>query len=79
MAVYSVAGLLQRYWIRTALLLAGSGIRSRRSASIGIIGGADGPTAIFVTAPHWTACIFPAVLTAAGICGFLWLRKTNRT
>ena len=43
------------------------------AATIGIIGGADGPTAIFVTSPPWTAYILPAVLTAAGILGYIRL------
>lgn len=48
-------------------------------ASIGIIGGADGPTAVFVAGmpacnPAWTvpAALF---LLAAGIIGYLRLRK----
>lgn len=46
--------------------------------SIGIIGGADGPTAIFVTAPLWTRFLLPAVLTVLGIGGLLWLRRRRK-
>lgn len=50
----------------------------RESMSIGVIGGADGPTAIFVTSPGWTAYILPALLMVAGIWGFLRLRKCGK-
>lgn len=48
------------------------------AASIGIIGGADGPTAVFVTSPGWMHCIIPVLLLAIGILGFVWLRKRNK-
>lgn len=49
------------------------------AASVGIIGGADGPTAIFVTSPTGGPRVpwygFP-ILTIAGIVGLWWsLRK----
>lgn len=45
-----------------------------QAASIGIIGGADGPTAIFITTPGWVHWIVPLVFLFAGgrascICG----------
>ena len=48
------------------------------AASIGIIGGADGPAAIFVTAPMWVSYILPVVLMIVGIWGFLRLRKCKK-
>ena len=45
------------------------------AASVGVIGGADGPTAIFVTTPGWMHYINPVLLLIIGIGGFLWLRK----
>lgn len=39
------------------------------AASIGIIGGADGPTALFVTAPDWTRYLLPCLLIAVGVWG----------
>ena len=48
-----------------------------KALTIGIIGGADGPTAIFVTSPDWTKSVMAAILLAAGIFGFLWARKRN--
>ncbi len=48
------------------------------SASVGIIGGADGPTAIFVTGPalrpDWDL-ILMGILMLVGIFGYLRLRK----
>lgn len=48
------------------------------AATIGIIGGADGPTAIFVTRPAWTGYVLPVVCLLIGIVGFLKLRKTEK-
>lgn len=48
------------------------------AATIGIIGGADGPTAIFVTRPAWTGYVLPVVCLLSGIVGFLKLRKTEK-
>lgn len=50
------------------------------AASIGIIGGADGPTAIFVTGPvgfDWDVAIVAAVLIVS-ILGYLRLRKCKQ-
>lgn len=40
------------------------------AASVGIIGGADGPTAIFVTGPNWASYILPVIMLIVGILGF---------
>ena len=45
------------------------------SASIGVIGGADGPTAVFVTTPGWMHYITPVLLLMIGIWGLIRLRK----
>lgn len=50
------------------------------AASVGIIGGADGPTAIFVTSSvgiNWDAVIMVLVLMV-GIVGFLRLRRCRK-
>lgn len=50
---------------------------ANEAASIGIIGGADGPTAIFITTKHgfdWDILLV-AMLMVGGILGFLRLRK----
>ena len=44
------------------------------AATIGIIGGADGPTAIFVTTPTWTRPAWMAALLIVGVVGYLLLR-----
>lgn len=53
----------------------------RQSSSIGIIGSADGPTAIFVTATYsgfpWSYLFFGLVFLA-GITGYFLLRKCKR-
>lgn len=54
--------------------------KSYNAASVGVIGGADGPTAIFVTT---NATAFPTagiyvLLLLMGILGFIALRKVNR-
>ena len=59
------------YWIMRAQTIFSAG----EAASIGIIGGADGPTAIFVTTPLWMHYLFPLALMILGIWGFLRLRK----
>jgi len=53
------------------------GFSAGGAASIGIIGGADGPTAVFVTTPGWTGYIVPVLCLLIGICGFLWLHKSK--
>lgn len=60
--------------LTVTLLLAG-GLRASESASVGIIGGADGPTAIFVTAPAWIHTCLWGLLVIVGILGFLRLRR----
>ena len=62
------------YWILRAQLSFSSG----EAAAIGIIGGADGPTAIFVTAPLWAHYLVPLALMIVGILGFLRLRKCKK-
>ena len=50
----------------------------KEAASIGIIGGADGPTAIFVTSAYPGEHIVTAILMIAGIWGFLWLTRKGQ-
>ena len=53
--------------------------KANNAASIGIIGGADGPTAIFVTSKAHDAALPPeaiyVLLMVMGIIGFIALRK----
>ncbi len=48
------------------------------SVSVGIIGGADGPTAIFVTTPVYFRYIFPLLLLVVGLVGYFRLRKCSQ-
>ena len=50
------------------------------AASIGVIGGADGPTAIFLTTrvPEWYHYAVPVLLLVVGIWGFVRLRKCKQ-
>lgn len=46
-----------------------------QSGGAAAIGGADGPTAIFVTTPAWTRPAWMAALLIIGIVGYLLLRR----
>ena len=70
MAAYGAAKLLKVLGVWLTLLP-----MQKESASIGIIGGADGPTAIFVTSRFPGEHILTALLMIAGIWGFIRLCK----
>ena len=54
-------------------------VSAGETASVGIIGGADGPTSIFVTTPEWTSVAMGAVICAVVlIVGIVRLRKAKR-
>ena len=78
-----ISGLKLAEALAARLIAAGSGGFSfsvRQAASIGIIGGADGPTAIFVTAtpaPVWQILLWLCLLAGA-ILGLVYLRRQNR-
>ena len=73
-AAYGAARLLKQiagqilYWLMQIEL-------HTETASIGVIGGAEGPTAIFVTSRPGTGYLWAVLLMAVGIWGFLRLRK----
>lgn len=76
-----VSGLWFLYYgmLRLAVALLFS-VNVGNEASFGIIGGADGPTAIFVTSSpriDWDHVIF-TVLLVVGIFGYLRLRKCRK-
>lgn len=77
-AAYGAAELLGGLigWI----LYLSMGLSSGEASSIGIIGGADGPTAIFVTTsvPSPAEIVLPVLLLTLGIWGFFRLRKCRR-
>ena len=65
-------------WILCYIATA-TGFSIGEAASIGIIGGADGPTAIFVTGPGWTSLLMPLILLIVGIAGYLRLNNCVKT
>ena len=70
--VYSVLSLLGDFAIWMLFRTGGFSFSVPPAATIGIIGGADGPTAIFVTssaAPVWKAAL-NFILLLLGIVGF---------
>lgn len=75
-ALHFLSGLLGRilFWIWQLEALA----RPDPSVSVGIIGGADGPTSVFVTVPQWTSYILPTVALIVGITGFVLLSRCKR-
>ena len=50
----------------------------QETASIGVIGGADGPTAVFVTSSSATGYIVAVVLLVVGIWGFFRLCRCKK-
>lgn len=78
MAIYGGGRLLKSVLAQAALLGISWQIRHQNAASIGIIGGADGPTAVFVTGSVWGWLVLDCLLAAVGIFGYLRLRKCNK-
>lgn len=73
-SVYAAVELLP-----LVLLAAALGKSSADAGSVGIIGGADGPTAIFVTSPNWVSLAIGAVICAAVLAvGIGLLKKARR-
>lgn len=72
----NVAALALTAWLKNRALVEAA------AASAGIIGGADGPTAVFVTGvqvqPTWLHWLLPVALVAAGIWGLVCLKKCNK-
>lgn len=76
MAAYGAAELLGGLAAKLfALFSAMDFMMSNEAVSIGIIGGADGPTAVFVTTPGWMHYINPVLFLMIGIYGFQRLRR----
>lgn len=79
-AVYGGIKLLGGIWVNLIYL----GVRTwdhfspqMMAVSVGVIGGADGPTAIFVTMPPWVHYLVPVVMLVVGIWGFWRLSRGN--
>lgn len=78
LAVYGASRLLGSLVSRVIAFFVGVSMTVRDSATVGIIGGADGPTAVFVTAPRWTGLAVSFGAMAIGIAGFVLLRRLKR-
>lgn len=79
LAAYGAAELLGSFVaLLLYLLLRDPVLQAGEAGSVGIIGGADGPTAVFVTTPGWTGYVFPVLALAVGIWGFFRLCRCKR-
>lgn len=78
--IYGALYFLGDLWSRILILIwkIEAIVKPDPSVSVGIIGGADGPTSIFVTVPQWTSYILPTVALVVGITGFLLLSRCKR-
>lgn len=75
LAVALLAGIRILYKGAICLKEAHTMLGTETTAAAGMIGGTDGPTAIFVTFPAWTEFVLPGLLMIAGVTGFLFLSK----
>lgn len=77
MAIYGAIKLLGSVWANLLywFIRGGTSFTSTEAASIGIIGGADGPTAVFLTTSTSDRYIIYCLLLLVGVWGFLKLRK----
>jgi len=76
-AVYGGVKILGALWGYLMFLLfrAQLSLTQSEAASIGVIGGADGPTAVFITTPGWVSWILPVALFIMGAWGFRCLSR----
>ena len=76
-AVYGAVKLLGGLWVNIVYLISVVFMQIRsefvpnEAYSVGVIGGADGPTAVFVTAPVWISYLLPVAALAIGVWGYL--------
>ena len=49
-----------------------------KALSIGVIGGADGPTAVFVTSAGWERIAAGVILVAVAAASIRWLAKRKK-
>lgn len=67
-------GVVPRFIAR----IIGASFTAGEALSIGVIGGADGPTAIYVGPSRWMGSIISAAALAVGIVGILVLSLRKR-
>lgn len=66
------------YWFCVLFMKIRSQFVPNEAYSIGVIGGADGPTAIFLTTPVWMHYLLPAVILVIGILGYWYLSRLKQ-
>jgi Na+-transporting methylmalonyl-CoA/oxaloacetate decarboxylase beta subunit len=78
--LYGGYKLLRFLWVKLMIwiLKLQSALSVSEAASIGIIGGADGPTAIFVTAPDHPSFAIPVLLLLVGAAMLMLIRKKKQ-
>lgn len=72
---YKLLGLLAGRLAMLFFIMDSTAVSAGESASIGIIGGADGPTAIFVTGSPLMSVGWAILLLILGITGYILLRN----
>lgn len=75
LAIYGGGKLLGGLWVNIVywFFRMWTTLTPNEAVSVGIIGGADGPTAIFLTTPDWFSCLLPVIMLAVGLWGYLRL------
>ena len=77
-SVYGAFRLLGSLISRVIAFFIGVSMAVSESSTVGIIGGADGPTAILVTAPRWTGLTISFGALFIGAVGYFLLRRCRR-
>ena len=77
-SVYGAVRLLGSLISHVIAFFIGISMAVSESSTVGIIGGADGPTAIFVTAPRWTGLAISFGALFIGAVGYFLLRRCKR-
>lgn len=76
-AVYGTVKWLERLWfvLLGFFVRESTTIHTSEVLSVGIIGGADGPTSILIAGPVWGTLVIPTVFLVVGLLGWIWLAK----
>lgn len=77
LASWGLLKILPGIWANVLMLIWNIQASFSPDVSVGIIGGADGPTAIFLTNPAWLYYILPVLAIAVGIFGYIKLKKSE--
>ncbi len=77
LAAWGLLKILPGIWANVLMLIWNIQASFSTDVSVGIIGGADGPTAIFLTNPAWLYYILPVLAIAVGIFGYIKLKKSE--